>query len=183
LARIIAKKGDWVAAAEQQRLALAIKQRLNSSRDYFQLATYYLRCQKNKAAYEAMLTGVAKENPMINSLPKLLAIFQSTRQLAAFPDFYRLLRSKLSFSYTEDIQMAKLLLQRKQYEFAIELLNNVTQERDYLPTPWELLAEIYRRQGKTAKMKAASMKAALRLKQTKENSFNLLASPIPSPQL
>lgn len=164
LADMMARKGDWTAAAEQQQLALALEQRRNSSNDYFRLAEYYLRCQKHEAAYEAMLTGAAKERPVQACLPKLVPLFQRTDQLAAFPDFYRLLRSKLSFSYNEDIQTAELLIQRKQHEFALELLRNVTAERDYLPKPWQLLAKIYRQQGNTAEMNAAAVKADIRLR-------------------
>jgi predicted Zn-dependent protease len=112
-----------------------------------------------------MLTGAAKERPVQACLPKLLPLFQRTGQLAAFPDFYRQLRSKFSFSYNEDIQTAELLVKRKQHESALELLRRVTAERDYLPKPWQLMAEIYRQQGNTAEMKAAAVKADIRAKQ------------------
>lgn len=176
LADMMAKKRDWAAAAEQQRLALSLEKHLNSSRDYFQLAVYYLHGKNLAAASEAMLTGAAKEKPASASLPKLLPLFQQTGQQAAFPDFYRLLSSKLSFSYAEDIQLAELLVENKQDEFALELLNKVIAERDYLPKPWLLMAEIYRHQGRTADMKAAVSKANIRMKQAEHRSVFLPTS-------
>lgn len=184
LANIMAQNGDWMAAAEQQRLALIFEQHNNSSKDYFQLAAYYLHDKKLEAAYEAMLIGAAKEESASVSLQKLLPIFQQTGQQNAFPDFYRLLSSKLSFSYAEDIQLAELLIQNKQDEFALELLNNVIAERDYLPKPWLLLSEIYRRQGRVAEMEAADSKAKIRMKQADRSLSmpSLSSAPEPSPR-
>jgi tetratricopeptide (TPR) repeat protein len=164
LAYIMAARQDWLSAAEQQRLALLLgDQRDNSSKEYFQLAKYYLHSKNLAAAYEVLLTGATKEESASACIGRLLPLFQQTNQLAALPDFYQQLRSQLSYSYVEDVQLAELLIQSKQDEFAVELLNRVIAERDYLPKPWLLLAEIYRHQKRTADMEAALSKAKIRM--------------------
>ncbi len=159
LANMLAKENNWGAAAEQQRLALTLEQRDNSYREYFQLADYYLHSKNLAAAYKALLTGSTLVEPTKNYLQELLSLFQQSGNQAAFPDFYRLLRSELSFSYVEDLQLAEFLIKEQQDIFAVEILHNLTKEQDYLEKPWQLLAEIYRRQGKTTAMKAALAKA------------------------
>ncbi len=181
LAEMAAKKSDWAVAVEQQRLALALKPRLNGSRDYFQLARYYLWEKNIEAACEALFTGAAKEASAAAVIQQTMPLFQQTGQQDAIPDFYRQLRAKLSFSYVEDIQVAELLIKNKQHEFALELLRNVLAERDYLPKPWQLLAEIYRQQGKTLDMEAALSKAKLRMKQPEDRRRSIFSPSAPAP--
>lgn len=177
LAYIMAARQDWIAAAEQQRLALVIEEKRNSRKEYFQLAAYYLHSKNLPAASEAVLIGAEKEASAAAILQGIVAHFHNSGQQAALPDFYRILRSKCSFSYLEDLQLAELLIQRKQDDFALKLLFSVIAERDYLPKPWLLLADIYRRQKKPADMEAALAKARLRT----EKSTAPVRLPLPRP--
>lgn len=179
-ADIIARQGDWAAAAEQQRLALTVDPQQNSRAEYSQLAAYYLHSKNLPSAFEALLIGAEKEASAAAVLQSVVAIFYNAGQQAALPELYRLLRAKRAFSYAEDIYLAELLIQRRSYDFAAELLNQVIAERDYLPKPWLLLAEIYRRQQKTANMDAALAKARLRMEKfNSDNTAPAVRLPLP----
>ena len=169
-ADIMARQGNWAAAAEQQRLALKVDPQQNSRAEYFQLAAYYLHTKNLPFAFDVLLIGAEKEASAAAVLQGVVAIFHNAGQQAALPELYQLLRAKRAFSYAEDIYLAELLIQRRQDAFAAALLNQVIAERDYLPKPWLLLAEIYRRQQKTADMDAALAKARLRMEKFNSNN-------------
>lgn len=158
LADIKARQHKWADAAEQYRLALTLEQQTNTSNNYFQLAGYYLHADDIEPAYKAITAGLMKQQAGPINLQHLFSLFRQTGHENLFPKFYLHVSSDLSFSYAEDIQLAELLIKYKKYNFALELLNRVIAERDYLPKPWLLQAEIYRCQGNTAAMEISSQK-------------------------
>ncbi|MCI5225519.1 MAG: hypothetical protein D3918_02400 [Candidatus Electrothrix sp. AX2] len=158
LADIQAQQHNWADAAEQYRLALLLKQHTNTSNNYFKLATYYLHANTFEPAYQAITAGLKKQQAGPINLQYLFSLFQRTGHGDLFLEFYLHISSELSFSYAEDIRLAELLIKYKKYTFALELLNKVVTERDYLAKPWLLLAKIYRSQGRSEAMKRASQK-------------------------
>ncbi len=158
LADIKAQQHNWADAAEQYRLALILEQHTNTSKNYFKLATYYLHANTFEPAYQAIVAGLRKQQTGPINLQYLFSLFQRTGHEDLFPEFYLHISSELSFSYAEDIRLAELLIKYKKYTFALELLNKVVTERDYLAKPWLLLAKIYRSQGKSEAMKRVSQK-------------------------
>ena len=147
LADIKAQHHKWADAAEQYRLALRLEKHTNTSRDYFRLASCYLHADNLKSAYQAIVEGLQKQGSDPINLQYLFSLFQRTGHEEFFPEFYLYIRSELSFSYSEDIAMAELLIKKKQYEFALKLLNRVLAERDYLEKPLRLREKIYQLQG------------------------------------
>ncbi|MCI5150837.1 MAG: hypothetical protein D3916_15890, partial [Candidatus Electrothrix sp. MAN1_4] len=150
LADIKAQQDQWADAAEQYRLALTLEKHTNTSRQFFQLARYYLHAENLEPAYQAITEALRKQGADPINLQHLYSLFQRTDHKDLFPEFYLFISSELSFSYSEDIAMAELLIEKKQYgqyEFALKLLNRVIRERDYLEKPLRLREKIYQVQG------------------------------------
>lgn len=145
LAGIKARQQDWAGAAQEYRLALQLKPSTNTPRHFFQLARYYLHADSIKPAYEAISAGLRQSSGPIN-LQHLFSLFQRTGHENLFPEFYLFISSELSFSYSEDIAMAELLIKKKHYGFALKLVNRVLAERDYLEKPLRLREKILRLQ-------------------------------------
>jgi tetratricopeptide (TPR) repeat protein len=136
---------NWNAGNyEKMLVAIQNLRSVNHGLGYFYLARYYVKTDKPDSAFLMLEKMLAERNKPPRSLVKTDSVLRELKTTSKWDSIWRVSHYN---EYDLKIEMAEQELRVKNYDLALQLLDELIEDRSYKDKPWFLRSKLLYEQG------------------------------------